>query len=64
MLEKRGYLSLTRAEEESILSGVIPTRIMEQWSDVSLTELRGIVDNQRKEEGTPNGCTRADFPRC
>lgn len=64
MLEKRGYLSLTAAEEDSILAGVIPNRIAEQWTDVSLAELQRVVDNQREEKGIPNGCTRSDPPRC
>lgn len=51
MLEKHGDLRLTPDEERLILQGVIPERVKQNWSDVSLAELLRIVDNQRIRNG-------------
>lgn len=47
MLEKHGNLELTRAEELLIISGVIPERIKQNWSEMSLAELLAIVNKTR-----------------
>lgn len=49
MLEKHGNLELTPGEIEAILLGEVPTRIRENWGDLTLEDLRRIINTQTEQ---------------